>query len=173
LSISSAENLLANCRISGGFGAVLKAVRKGPAKRLCKEDLIAGARHQSNMQNAENTGCHQTRRKKSGVILEAIRKRIDEKWPKNARLAGSKGAQIEALYATLDAIKNPWRNATMHVEKTYAPHEALHIARCVGMFLVELMKHCDESGIPPHSSPAKASVGEGVANEALTSEATN
>jgi len=31
--------LLTNCRISGGFGAVLKAVRKGLVKTLCKKDL--------------------------------------------------------------------------------------------------------------------------------------
>jgi hypothetical protein len=95
-----------------------------------------------------------------GTILDAIKKRIDEKWPKNKRMSGSEGAQLEALYVTLDAIKNPWRNAAMHVESVYAPHDALHIARCTGMFLVELMKHCDESGIPLEASPAKATVGE-------------
>jgi hypothetical protein len=95
-----------------------------------------------------------------GKILDAVRAKTEEKWPKNTRAPDSKGAQIEALYVTLDAIKNPWRNATMHVETIYAPHEALHIARCTGMFLLELMKHCDEEGIPPETSPAKSSVGD-------------
>jgi hypothetical protein len=94
-----------------------------------------------------------------GVILKAIKDKIDEKWPKQTRLPNSQGARIEALYATLDAIKNPWRNATMHVETIYQPHEALHIARCTGVFMIELMKHCDEEGIAPEASPAKATVG--------------
>jgi hypothetical protein len=95
-----------------------------------------------------------------GVILKAISDAMDSKYPKNARLAKTPGATLELLYANLDAIKNPWRNATMHVENVYAPHEALHIARCVGMFLLELLKLCDEKGVPPASSPAKATVGE-------------
>jgi hypothetical protein len=32
-------NLLTNCRISGDFEAVLKAVRKGLVKKHCKKDL--------------------------------------------------------------------------------------------------------------------------------------
>ncbi|MEH2590274.1 hypothetical protein [Bradyrhizobium sp. AZCC 1721] len=97
-----------------------------------------------------------------GAILKAIKERIDEKWPAKTRLPNTRGAKIEALYATLDAIKNPWRNATMHVESIYAPHEALHIARCTGVFLIELMKHCDEHGIVTEESPAQASVGEAI-----------
>ncbi len=95
-----------------------------------------------------------------GIILGLIKDEIDAKWPKNARLAGSTGARLEALYATLDAVKNPLRNATMHVEAVYAPHEALHIARCTGVFMMELMKHCDEGGIAPADSAAKATVGD-------------
>ncbi|MGY3074807.1 hypothetical protein ACVWZZ_001178 [Bradyrhizobium sp. LM6.10] len=93
-----------------------------------------------------------------GIILGKIQAKIDEKWPPKSRVTNSQGAKLEAMYVTLDAIKNPWRNATMHVETIYAPHEALHIARCTGMFLLELMKHCDEDGIPPESSPAMVTV---------------
>jgi hypothetical protein len=95
-----------------------------------------------------------------GVILKAIKERIDELYPNRTRLQGSQGAKLEALYATLDAIKNPWRNATMHVENIYAPHEALHIARCTGVFMLELLKHCDEEGLAGEDSPANATVSE-------------
>lgn len=80
-----------------------------------------------------------------GNMLKAIKDKIDEKWPKNTRLHGTEGERMEALYNTLDSVKNPWRNATMHVEVTYAPHEALHIMRCVGIYVLELKKHANES----------------------------
>lgn len=89
-----------------------------------------------------------------GFILGKIKGRIDEKWPKKARAHDSIGARFEALYATLDAVKNPWRNATMHVETTYAPHEAVHILRCVGMFMTALSGYCDEEGRSPDTAPA-------------------
>lgn len=89
-----------------------------------------------------------------GVMLKAISDALDSNWPKSSRLPGSEGAKLESLYATLDAIKNPWRNATMHVETIYAPHEAIHIARCTSVFLLALMAHCDEEGRPPNESPA-------------------
>jgi hypothetical protein len=93
-----------------------------------------------------------------GVILKTINDAMDSKYPKNARLPKTTGATLELLYANLDAIKNPWRNATMHVENVYAPHEALHIARCVGMFLLELLKLCYDNGVPQSSSTSKSTV---------------
>lgn len=83
------------------------------------------------------------------LILKAIKDKIDELWPANKRLPESEGAAFEALYATLDAVRNPWRNATMHVETIYAPHEALHIIRCSAFFLRRLSELTDENGNPP------------------------
>jgi hypothetical protein len=48
----------------------------------------------------------------------------------------------------LDAVKNPWRNATMHVEKKYTPEEALHIHSSVRGFMMRLADRMDENGIP-------------------------
>jgi hypothetical protein len=81
-----------------------------------------------------------------GFILTAIQARIDELWPRAKRLPASEGAAFEALHATLDAVRNPWRNATMHVETIYAPHEALHILRCVAFFMRRLSDLTDEQG---------------------------
>jgi hypothetical protein len=82
------------------------------------------------------------------IILSAIQGKIDELWPRQARLPNSEGAQFEALHAHLDAVRNLWRNATMHVETIYAPHEALHIIRCSAFFMVSLSKLIDEKGDP-------------------------
>ena len=95
-----------------------------------------------------------------GVILKKLSDALDAKWPRGTRLDGTAGAEYEKIYATFDAVKNPWRNATMHVENVYSPHEALHIARCTAMFLVELAKHCDEEGRSGDAAPALAEVQE-------------
>lgn len=82
-------------------------------------------------------------------FLGAIKSQIDQLWPTNSRLPGSEGVAFEGLYAHLDAVRNPWRNATMHVETIYAPHEALHIIRCAAFFMVALSKLTDEEGVIP------------------------
>lgn len=84
-----------------------------------------------------------------GKILEKIRLRVDELWPKRNRSSGSEGAAFDELYANLEAVRNPWRNATMHVETIYAPHEALHILRCTVYFLLRLGLVCNEEGVAP------------------------
>lgn len=80
------------------------------------------------------------------IVLKEIKAAIDAKYPAKARMSGSEGAAIEALYASLDAMKNPWRNATMHTENVYQPHEASHILQCLNVFVVKLALICDENG---------------------------
>jgi hypothetical protein len=79
-------------------------------------------------------------------ILSKIKSRIDEKFPTSVRLPSTPGADMEKIHSTLDAVKNPWRNSTMHVDATYLPHEAMQIMRDTGIFLVENARHFDESG---------------------------
>lgn len=81
-------------------------------------------------------------------VLSAIRIAITARYPASQCLPGSEGARIEGIYATLDAIKNPWRNATMHTEVTYQPYEAAQILQCVNVFLTNLAAICDENGAP-------------------------
>lgn len=87
------------------------------------------------------------------VILKKIKERIDELWPPANRMPGSEGAAFETMYSHLDAVRNPWRNATMHVETIYAPHDALHILRCSAYFVRLLSALTDEQGRP---QPAEA-----------------
>lgn len=81
-----------------------------------------------------------------GVVLGKIKTRMDEKYPLKYRLAGTEGAIVEGVYMTLDAVKNPWRNATMHAENTYQPFEASHIIQAVNAVFIRLAALCDEDG---------------------------
>lgn len=83
-----------------------------------------------------------------GNVLGSIKDAIDAKYPKKGRVKGSPGTELEALYATLDAVKNPWRNATMHVETKYTEDDAQHILSCSMMFMRKLIAVCDENGTP-------------------------
>ncbi|MER9255021.1 hypothetical protein NKI59_25080 [Mesorhizobium sp. M0598] len=75
-----------------------------------------------------------------GTMLKTIKSQIEEKYP--ARMPNSEGASFERMFASLDAVKNPWRNGTMHVESFYTDSEALHIVRCVAYFMQTLGVHC-------------------------------
>jgi hypothetical protein len=83
-----------------------------------------------------------------GVILKAVRAGIDDKWSTVAERAAGDGAIFDDLFASLDAVKNPWRNATMHVERKYTEDEAEHIFIAVKGFMMKLASRCDESGDP-------------------------
>jgi hypothetical protein len=61
---------------------------------------------------------------------------------------GGDGALFEELHASLDAVKNPWRNATMHVERKYTDDEAEHVFAAVRGFMMKLASRCDENGDP-------------------------
>jgi hypothetical protein len=55
---------------------------------------------------------------------------------------------LKDLHASLDAVKNPWRNSTMHVEKKYTDDEAQHIFAAVKGFMKKLAARMDENGEP-------------------------
>jgi hypothetical protein len=82
------------------------------------------------------------------VILRNIKTGIDQKWPNSADQMAGDGLLFEALYASLDAVKNPWRNETMHVSGKYTDDEAKHIFIAVGGFMRKLAARMDESGKP-------------------------
>ncbi len=80
------------------------------------------------------------------MMLREIQGKIDGNWPRKERIPLSEGSQYESVYVTLDSVRNPWRNATMHVETIYAPHEVIHIINCVHFFMQKLALLCDEEG---------------------------
>lgn len=84
-----------------------------------------------------------------GVILRRIMEDgIKMKWPNAADRMSGDGKLFEELHASLDAVKNPFRNATMHVESKYTDAEAQHILALVKGFMMKLAGRCDEGGNP-------------------------
>lgn len=81
-----------------------------------------------------------------GNMLKDISKAIDNRFPKQGRMPDTEGAKLEAVHASLDAIKNPWRNATMHVESVYTEEEARHILNCAVHLLIKMAEVFDENG---------------------------
>ena len=87
-----------------------------------------------------------------GNILKTIKEKIDVEYPSSKRMPNSDGAAFEKMYASLDAVKNPWRNNTMHVEAFYTESEAQHILNCVGFFLQTLGAHIAPNDVDPKAS---------------------
>lgn len=81
-----------------------------------------------------------------GKMLGKIKEALDAKFPSSARMPNSEGSWLERIYASLDAVKNPWRNATMHVENVYTEAEANHILQCVAVLLQNMAQQFDENG---------------------------
>ncbi|WP_426046202.1 hypothetical protein, partial [Brevundimonas sp. TWP3-1-2b1] len=81
------------------------------------------------------------------VLLKTIKDGIDVKYPTSAdKGPHTEGARIEGLYANLDSIRNPWRNATMHNENIYQIEEADHILKCVNVLFIKCAEMFDEQG---------------------------
>ena len=51
-------------------------------------------------------------------------------------------------HASLDAVKNPLRDSTMHIENKYTDTEAKHIFELVKGFMMKLSARMDEEGKP-------------------------
>jgi hypothetical protein len=85
-----------------------------------------------------------------GKMLKIIKAEIDRR--NAAKPAAWKNAAdkdfFEGAIASLDAVKNVWRNATMHVEKTYGEEQAEHIFNAVRGFMSKLAERIDEKGQP-------------------------
>jgi hypothetical protein len=90
-----------------------------------------------------------------GVMLRKIKDEIDRRnkaappeWSKfeDRRL-------MAEIYVSLDAVRNVWRNATMHVETKYTMEEAEHILNAVRGFMTKLSSRMNEEGKPLASDP--------------------
>lgn len=76
-------------------------------------------------------------------ILRKVREAIEarQRWRRKADKAF-----YEEAAAHLDSVKNPWRNATMHVQKTYTEEEAENIFYIVRAFMMKIASRIDENG---------------------------
>jgi hypothetical protein len=83
------------------------------------------------------------------IILKKIKEDgIEKKWPTAADRMTGDGLLFESLHASLDAVKNPWRNEAMHVVGKYTEDEAKHIFVAVEGFMRKLSSRMDEKGEP-------------------------
>lgn len=73
---------------------------------------------------------------------------IKVKWPAAADRMRPNCKVFEELHASLDAVKNPFRNSTMHIENKYTDAEAQHILALVKGFMMKLADRMDEKGEP-------------------------
>lgn len=70
-----------------------------------------------------------------GAILGKIDAAIKAKGPKSNWAQPSDKAFFEEIYVSLDAVRQAWRNTTMHVETKQTGEEAEHIYRSVRAFM--------------------------------------
>jgi hypothetical protein len=83
-----------------------------------------------------------------GTMLRKFKEELDRRNKSNLWPQPSDRKVFEEVYVSLDAVKNVWRNATMHVENKYTPEEAEHILASVRGFMKKLASRCDEQGKP-------------------------
>lgn len=85
-----------------------------------------------------------------GMILKSFKTELERRTglPIPNRLTNPDRAFFEEIYASLDAVRNPWRNATMHVENKYTADEAEHIFVAVRGFMKKLSSRLNETGEP-------------------------
>jgi hypothetical protein len=83
-----------------------------------------------------------------GNILGEIDKETKKRWPTVTARQSGDGAFFDRLYVSLDAVRNPVRNATMHVENKYTDDEAEHIFEMSKGFMKQLTSRMDEAGLP-------------------------
>jgi hypothetical protein len=82
-----------------------------------------------------------------GAILRAVKDELDTRKGAGWRSPGDQ-AFFDDVYVSLDAVRNVWRNATMHVENKYTEEEAEHIFGAVRGFMRKLAGRLDEQGLP-------------------------
>jgi hypothetical protein len=83
-----------------------------------------------------------------GKMLASIKNEIDRRWPTTAHRMNGDGQFFENNYAALAAMRNPWRNSTMHFEQIYTEQDARDLLAIVGAFMRGLASRMEENGDP-------------------------
>ncbi|MBR1143683.1 hypothetical protein [Bradyrhizobium sp. AUGA SZCCT0431] len=83
-----------------------------------------------------------------GQMLAQIKSATNLKWPTAVEKMLPDAKRFEDLYVSLDAVRNGWRNTTMHVERTYTMDEAQRIRHAVEGLLIIMAARFDENGSP-------------------------
>lgn len=83
-----------------------------------------------------------------GPLLTQLEAQMKAKWPNVADRQKGDGLFFEDLYVTLDALKNPVRNATAHPRHQFTMVESYDMLRNGGSLLRKINTRCDERGMP-------------------------
>jgi hypothetical protein len=82
-------------------------------------------------------------------ILKLIKDAIDSRNVAPSAWTVAHDAEFFAeIHVSLDAVKNVWRNATMHVENKYTEEEAQRIWDATRGLMMKLASRLDENGQP-------------------------
>lgn len=81
-------------------------------------------------------------------ILKEIDKSIKAKWPSPTEKMLDDYIVISGFHAALSAMKDPYRNPTMHLDSKYDSEDALYYLQMVNGFMSRIAKRMDEQGLP-------------------------
>lgn len=83
-----------------------------------------------------------------GGLLKEIKGEIDTRKTTSAWKISDDANFFPEAYISIDAVRNVWRNATMHIENKYTEEEAANIFNAVKGFMQKLSSRMDEQGQP-------------------------
>lgn len=83
-----------------------------------------------------------------GAMLKILKAEIDRRWPTSTDRQHGDGQTFDELYGSLSGMQNPYRNATMHLDKVYTEEDARHIFEVVRGIMRRVASRCDEDGEP-------------------------
>lgn len=81
-------------------------------------------------------------------ILDEIEKAIKVKWPSATDKMLDDYIVISGFHAALSAMKDPYRNPTMHLDSKYDSEDALYYLQMIKGFMCRVAKRMDEQGLP-------------------------
>ena len=77
--------------------------------------------------------------------LGKIKSKIDARWPSSTRIRGD-GAFFERIHGALEAMQNPYRNATMHFDRIFTEEEAEETFVMIKGLMATIASRIDENG---------------------------
>jgi hypothetical protein len=83
-----------------------------------------------------------------GAMLRLVKGKLDTRWPTSTDRLSGDGQTFDEIYASLAGMQNPYRNATMHLDKVYTEEDARHIFEVVRGIMSRVAARCDEDGDP-------------------------
>jgi hypothetical protein len=81
-------------------------------------------------------------------VLDGIEKELTKRWPKSIDRFSGDGKIFSELHGFLSAMKNPYRNDTMHLDRNYDEGDARDIMGAIRSVMKMIASRMNESGEP-------------------------